>query len=216
MSWGTCYAGSNNIHFNYPPIMADGRNYADWQPGAVVNERIKEQAGIKSNSQYRQYLTHNATQIMQANQVEAVACTTRATRFNRSPMCLMFSTACLTTASLSATKTVTWRITTCHANSCRHAWLRRSSLKTSFWCADTLIPTKLNQVQPNVRLFFCCFISSSVFTMLTLWESTRRTAINSSFVFHGPFAAFGFWSHFCCCAVDVVGLWIIHIFYFKK
>jgi hypothetical protein len=51
--------------------MADGRNYADWQPGAVVNERIKEQAGIKSNSQYRQYLTHNATQIMQANQAEA-------------------------------------------------------------------------------------------------------------------------------------------------
>ena len=71
MSWGTCYAGSNNIHFNYPPIMADGRNYADWQPGAVVNERIKAQAGIQSNSQYRQYLTHNATQIMQANQMEA-------------------------------------------------------------------------------------------------------------------------------------------------
>ena len=71
MSWRTCYAGSNNIHFNYPPIMADGRNYADWQPGAVVNERIKEQAGIKSKSQYRQYLTHNATQIMQANQAEA-------------------------------------------------------------------------------------------------------------------------------------------------
>jgi hypothetical protein len=71
MSWGTCYSGSNNIHFNYPPIMADGRNYADWQPGAVVNERIKEQAGITSNAQYRQYLTHNAAQIMQANQLEA-------------------------------------------------------------------------------------------------------------------------------------------------
>lgn len=71
MSWATCYAGSNNIHFNFPPIMADGRNYADWQPGAVVNERIKEQAGITSNSQYRQYLTHNATQIMHANQLEA-------------------------------------------------------------------------------------------------------------------------------------------------
>jgi hypothetical protein len=71
MSWATCYAGSNNIHFNFPPIMADGRNYADWQPGAAINERIKEQAGITSNAQYRQYLTHNATQIMQANQLEA-------------------------------------------------------------------------------------------------------------------------------------------------
>ena len=40
MSWGTCYAGSNNIHFDFPPIMADGRNYATWQPGAVINENI--------------------------------------------------------------------------------------------------------------------------------------------------------------------------------
>ena len=37
MSWATCYAGSNNIHFNYPPIMNDGRNFASWQPGAVIN-----------------------------------------------------------------------------------------------------------------------------------------------------------------------------------
>ena len=71
MSWGTCYSGSNNIHFSFPPIMADGRNYADWQPDALINERIKEQAGITSNAQYRQYLTHNAAQIMRANQAEA-------------------------------------------------------------------------------------------------------------------------------------------------
>ena len=37
MSWGTCYSGSNNIHFDFPPIMADGRNFAKWQPGAVKN-----------------------------------------------------------------------------------------------------------------------------------------------------------------------------------
>ena len=28
MSWATCYNSSNNIHFNFPPIMADGRNFA--------------------------------------------------------------------------------------------------------------------------------------------------------------------------------------------
>jgi hypothetical protein len=43
MSWSTCYSGSNNINFNFPPIMADGRNYASWQPDAVVNERIQKQ-----------------------------------------------------------------------------------------------------------------------------------------------------------------------------
>ena len=56
MSWGTCYSGSNNIHFNYPPIMADGRNYATWQPEAVVNKRIQQQENIQTSWQYRQYL----------------------------------------------------------------------------------------------------------------------------------------------------------------
>ena len=71
MSWGTCYSGSNNIHFNFPPIMDDGRNYATWQPGAVVNEMIRQKNNITSNSDYRQYLTHNADEVMQANLIGA-------------------------------------------------------------------------------------------------------------------------------------------------
>ena len=71
MSWGVCYSGSNNIHFNSPPSMADGRNYANWQPEAVVNERIREQEHIKSNWQYREYLTKNAIQIMNFNNQES-------------------------------------------------------------------------------------------------------------------------------------------------
>jgi hypothetical protein len=71
MSWATCYAGSNNIHFNFPPIMADGRNYATWQPGAVVNERIRENNNITSNWDYRNFLQHNATKIIQANSISA-------------------------------------------------------------------------------------------------------------------------------------------------
>jgi len=71
MSWGTCYAGSNNIHFDSPPIMADGRNYASWQPGAVLNKEIREKEGIKTNWQYRRYLTSNADEIIKFNQMEA-------------------------------------------------------------------------------------------------------------------------------------------------
>jgi len=67
MSWSTCYSGSNNIHFNFPPIMNDGRNYASWQPGAVINEQIREKNNIKSNWQYREYLTRNADEVMSAN-----------------------------------------------------------------------------------------------------------------------------------------------------
>jgi hypothetical protein len=71
MSWGTCYSGSNNIHFDFPPIMADGRNYATWQPGAVINEQIRQKEGIKTNWQYRQYLTNNADSIIKQNQLSA-------------------------------------------------------------------------------------------------------------------------------------------------
>jgi len=71
MSWATCYSGSNNIHFNFPPIMADGRNFASWQPDAVINQRIQKQEQIKSNWQYRQYLQKNGNQIMNYNNLEA-------------------------------------------------------------------------------------------------------------------------------------------------
>jgi len=71
MSWGTCYSGSNNIHFDFPPIMADGRNYADWLPGAAINERIREENKIASNWDYRQYLVNNADQIIRKNQLES-------------------------------------------------------------------------------------------------------------------------------------------------
>jgi len=68
MSWGTCYSGSNNIHFGFPPIMTDGRNYSQWQPGAQINQEIRDQAGIKSNWQYRRFLQENSDQIIEANQ----------------------------------------------------------------------------------------------------------------------------------------------------
>ena len=71
MSWATCFSGSNNIDFNFPPIMSDGRSYSSWQPDAVVNERIQKQEGIQSNWQYRQYLQKNGLQIINYNSKEA-------------------------------------------------------------------------------------------------------------------------------------------------
>lgn len=71
MSWGTCYSGSNNIHYDFPPIMTDGRNYANWLPGAAINEKIRKDAGINTNWEYRRYLTQNADKIIRNNQVAA-------------------------------------------------------------------------------------------------------------------------------------------------
>jgi hypothetical protein len=71
MSWGTCYSASNNIHFDFPPIMDDGRNYASWQPGGALNEQIRKDNKIHSNWAYRLYLQNNADNIIRVNQLSA-------------------------------------------------------------------------------------------------------------------------------------------------
>ena len=71
MSWSTCYSGSNNIHFSYPPLMSDGRNYASWQPGNQINNKIKQQNNIRTNSEYRKFLIENANNIIKLNEKEA-------------------------------------------------------------------------------------------------------------------------------------------------
>jgi len=71
MSWATCYSGSNNIIFNFPPIMADGRNYASWQPDAVINNTIQKKENIQSNFAYRQYLQQNGLKVMEYNNLES-------------------------------------------------------------------------------------------------------------------------------------------------
>jgi hypothetical protein len=51
--------------------MADGRNFASWQPDAVINQRIQKQEKIRSNWEYRQYLQKNSLQIIKYNNLEA-------------------------------------------------------------------------------------------------------------------------------------------------
>lgn len=59
---------SNNVYPEFPPLMADGRSLiATYQPEAVVNADILSSTGIKSNLDYRKYLTHNANKIMEYN-----------------------------------------------------------------------------------------------------------------------------------------------------
>jgi len=69
--WEHCYSASNNINYNFPALMSDGRNFAQWQPDALVNERIQRQEGIQSNWSYRQYLQKNGIQVMNYNTQEA-------------------------------------------------------------------------------------------------------------------------------------------------
>lgn len=70
MSWGTCYTGSNNIHFDFPPLMEDGRLYTSYEQETAVDKRIKNKEKIQSNWDYRQFLQKNANTIMQLNYKE--------------------------------------------------------------------------------------------------------------------------------------------------
>lgn len=63
---------TNNVYAGFPPMMADGRSIvASYQPEAVLNTTLIQQNQIRSNWQYRKYLTANAQQIMQQNFREA-------------------------------------------------------------------------------------------------------------------------------------------------
>jgi hypothetical protein len=51
--------------------MNDGRNYASWQPDAVIDQRIQKQEKLRTNWEYRQYLQNNGIKIMNYNNLEA-------------------------------------------------------------------------------------------------------------------------------------------------
>ncbi len=67
MSWATNYSGSNNIHFNLPPLMSDGRQHTNFDPACKANTKLRQSLGIKNNYDYRQWLINNAKTIMKYN-----------------------------------------------------------------------------------------------------------------------------------------------------
>lgn len=59
---------SNNLYPGFPPVMEDGRSLiASYQPEAITNKELLLQSGIKSNWQYRKYLTDNSRTIAEKN-----------------------------------------------------------------------------------------------------------------------------------------------------
>lgn len=63
---------TNNKYAQFPPLMSDGRAVtASWQPESVVNAGIIKSNGIKSNWEYRRYLTTHSKEVMKYNFLEA-------------------------------------------------------------------------------------------------------------------------------------------------
>lgn len=62
---------TNNQYEHFPPLMSDGRtSIASYQPEAIRNNDILNANNIKSNWEYRKYLTDNAQKIMQVDSIQ--------------------------------------------------------------------------------------------------------------------------------------------------
>ena len=64
MKSGLCISGCNNVNYESPPLMSDGRNFANWNQSSVINQNIINEANIKTNTEYRNYLIKNADDII--------------------------------------------------------------------------------------------------------------------------------------------------------
>lgn len=63
---------TNNVYPGFPPIMDDSRALiASWQPDAILNQSLLQSSGVKTNWEYRKFLTENAGDIMRRNFAEA-------------------------------------------------------------------------------------------------------------------------------------------------
>jgi hypothetical protein len=62
-----CNATSNNKYFDCPARMDDGRVFTDYRPSSDVENMIQISNKIKSSYDYRQFLVHNANNLMNIN-----------------------------------------------------------------------------------------------------------------------------------------------------
>jgi hypothetical protein len=57
----------NNVNYDFPALMSDGRYATDYRPSCVVNSLIMKQNGLSNSHQERMFLQHNAEQLQALN-----------------------------------------------------------------------------------------------------------------------------------------------------
>ena len=67
MSWGTNYTNPNNLNIPYQGIISDGRLFTDYSPNSILNDKIRNDNLINTNTKYKEFLTKNAKNIMKHN-----------------------------------------------------------------------------------------------------------------------------------------------------
>ena len=62
-----CNKTSNNKYFDCPARMDDGRTFTDYRPSSSVDDMIRYSNNVMGSYEYRQFLIHNANNIMNVN-----------------------------------------------------------------------------------------------------------------------------------------------------
>jgi hypothetical protein len=62
-----CDKTSNNKYFDCPARMDDGRTFTDYRSSSSVDDMIRYSNNVMSSYEYRQFLIHNATNLMKVN-----------------------------------------------------------------------------------------------------------------------------------------------------
>ena len=61
------YITQNNIHYNFPGIMSDGRIYTDYNSDNLREKVMELNSNIKNNQDLRYYMTHNSDKFIKMN-----------------------------------------------------------------------------------------------------------------------------------------------------
>jgi hypothetical protein len=63
----SCNKTSNNKYFGSPARMDDGRAFTDYRSSSSVDDMIRYSNNVMNNYEYRQFLIHNADNIINVN-----------------------------------------------------------------------------------------------------------------------------------------------------
>lgn len=64
---------SNNVYSDFPPVMNDGRSItSSYNPSAAQSEKIVLDNNLKTNWEYRNFLTRNSEKIREHNYLESL------------------------------------------------------------------------------------------------------------------------------------------------
>ena len=66
-----CFSASHNMYYDYPALMSDARSFTPYESNEVMNKKIKNKYDIKTNYDYRMFLTRNGNDIISKNQYNA-------------------------------------------------------------------------------------------------------------------------------------------------